>query len=472
MKARRSSINRRAFLHLAGSAGFALPFLEGLPERSAFAQSDNARFGLFICTGNGVVQQWNEEPERFWPTQTGALTTESMNAFADERCTGLLAEHADKLLIVRGVNYANRFTGCGHAAGLAECLTAATLTGSNADIMPQGISADTLIAQELNPAGVEPLTLYSGLKQGYIDEKLSFSAAGQVRAAESNPYNVYQRLTGLLDTGGATTTGGPSMADQLALRRASVNDLVREEMESLLARPNLSQADRDRLDLHLTSIRDLEVGMTGMAEACSDVNLDITAIEALNSGTAFRQDGVIEEVALLQAELAALAFSCNATRVATLQAGDGTEQTHYEINGQKVERFHWISHRVQSDGGSGVAIPEALEWHTEIDRIRMRTFKSMIDRWALYSTPNGPLLDNGFMYWTNSISIGPAHSGQNIPVIIAGNAGGYLKNGQYIDAGGVRHDKLLSTLITANGLPTDNFGGGNNEGGRVTQMEA
>ena len=50
------SINRRAFLYAAGTTGVALPFLEGLPERSAFAQTPaDAGFAFFICTANGVV---------------------------------------------------------------------------------------------------------------------------------------------------------------------------------------------------------------------------------------------------------------------------------------------------------------------------------------------------------------------------------------------------------------------------------
>ena len=40
------------------------------------------------------------------------------------------------------------------------------------------------------------------MKEGYINEKLSFSAAGQVRAAEGNPYNVYKKLMGVATPGG------------------------------------------------------------------------------------------------------------------------------------------------------------------------------------------------------------------------------------------------------------------------------
>ena len=36
-----------------------------------------------------------------------------------------------------------------------------------------------------------------------------------------------------------------------------------------------------------------------------------------------------------------------------------------------------------------------------------------------------------------------------MPHIIWGNGGGYLKQGQYIDAGNVTNNKLFNTLITA-----------------------
>jgi len=107
VKSQKSRPGRRAFLRTVGGLGIGLPFLEGLPERSAFAQDAAAAapsFGMFICTANGVVQAFRQEPEKFWPTQLGALTPDGMRAFANDRATGLLADYASKLLIVRGVN--------------------------------------------------------------------------------------------------------------------------------------------------------------------------------------------------------------------------------------------------------------------------------------------------------------------------------------------------------------------------------
>ncbi len=462
----KKTINRRAFLYAAGTAGVALPFLEGMPSRSAFAQEGKKPvFGLFICTANGVVQQYGQEPERFWPSAVGALTTANMTASAAERCTGILAEHASKLLIVRGIKYPTGITGCGHAQGLVQCLTGRGPTGNGNQATSTGPSVDTVMADALNPQGVSPLALYSGMKGGYIDEKLSFSRAGQVRAAEGNPYNVYQRLAGLLDPG----TGEPTpMADQLALRRNSVNDLIRDQINDLKSRPQLSKADQDRLDLHFSTIRDMEVTMQQMGSACTEAGLNKSALEAMNTGNAFRQNGQIEEVAKLHMDLVGLTFACNANRVATLQVGDGTDGTRYTVNGQVVERFHWVSHRIQSDGTMGAAIPQALEWHIAIDRIRMNTFKYLLDKWSEIQTPNGPLFDNAFALWTSHVAQGPSHSFDNLPIIIAGSAGGYLKQGQYVDAGRSNNSRLHNTLLAAMGLP-DNFG---SDSGQLNQLIA
>ena len=449
-------LNRRAFLRGAGTTGLALPFLESLPERSAFAQDGSKPiFGFFLCTSCGVVGN------KFWPSQKGQLTTAGMAADSG-KATSILADYADRLLIVNGVNYPGFASGCSHADGLAKCLTANGTSGSGNNVTANGPSCDTVIAEKL---GVSPLTLYAGIKEGYINEKLSFSGPGKVRAAEGNPYNVYLDLAGLLDPG----TGGPSpMANQLAARRKSVNDLVREDLNSILSNSKISYGDRQRLQMHLDNIRDLENTMMDMDEegtlACSSANLDMAALEKMNGGSpqnpAYEENGSQEEVVKLQMELVAIAFACNTTRVATLQAGDGTDATQYTVNGEKWERFHRISHRIDSDGSSGAPIANAEQKHATIDRLRLETFKYGLDKWSQYDTPNGPLLDNGFIYWTSHISDDPSHSFSNLPIIIAGSGGGYLKQGAYIDGGGSSNAKVLNTLMTANGVPTENFGTG------------
>ena len=68
----RSAFNRRAFLRGAGSIAIGLPFLEGLPERSAWAADAPPVFSLFIVAACGVVGN------KFFPNTTGALTTSGL----------------------------------------------------------------------------------------------------------------------------------------------------------------------------------------------------------------------------------------------------------------------------------------------------------------------------------------------------------------------------------------------------------
>jgi hypothetical protein len=76
--------------------------------------------------------------------------------------------------------------------------------------------------------------------------------------------------------------------------------------------------------------------------------------------------------------------------------------------------------------------------------------------------------------WVNHIADGPSHSMKNVPHIIWGNGGGYLKTGQYVDAGNVQNGKLFNTLIPAairdKSNMTVNFGSAG--GGQIDAIKA
>jgi hypothetical protein len=455
-----SSINRRAFLR-AGTVAIGLPFLEGLPERSAWAQNSPPTFSLFIVAACGVVGS------KFFPGSTGPLTAAGLAGMTD-KATSVLAPHAENLLFLRGINFPmNSPTNCGHAQGLCQALTAAPAGDGGKTAYSNGPSADVVIAKAVNDAGADPLTLYAGNRNnGYIAERISFKAggAGQVRSADDNPYTLYAKLVGLTSPGGGTPEPG-GMADELVTSRKSVNDLVRGELNYLLSLPALSQDDKLRLQQHFDSIRDAEVKMGEMGVACSQDGLAVSELEALKSGLAFKTNGMIEDVAKLHMELVALAFACNFNRVATLQHGDGTDQTKYAVpaNAGLNWPFHHLSHRVQSDSNVGNN-PTAEQAHAEIDVLRMQTLLHGLDQFKARG-----LFDKSFVMWTNHVSDGPSHSFKNVPTIIAGNAGGYLKQGQYLDAGNATNNKLLNTLINAAVRDkmawTMNFGQGGAAGG-------
>jgi hypothetical protein len=458
---RRRAVNRRNFLRGAGGVAIGLPFLEGLPERSAWAADSPPNFAFFIVAACGVVGS------RFFPNSTGALTADSLASSG--KATAKLSAHAQNLLFVRGVNFPmGGPSGCGHAQGLCQALTATTSGGSGAQATSNGPSADWVISQKLAD-GVDPLNLYAGNRRnGYIAERISFKAggAGQVRSADDNPYNLYSKLVGLVSPDGTPTPGGGSVAQELAETRNSVNDLVRDELNALMNNPALSAEDRARLDQHFTAIRDAEVTMDEMATtaACTYGTIDITRIQQWEGGFAFSTNGMIEEVAKLHMGLVALAFACGFSRVAAMQWGDGTDATKYDVpsNASLGWPFHHLSHRVASDSATG-SNATAENAHAEIDALRMETLAAGLDQFAARG-----LQDKGFVMWTNHVSDGPSHSFRNVPHIIWGNGGnGYLKQGQYVDAANSVNNKLFNTLITAatqdTGTPTEDFGDGSGQ---------
>jgi hypothetical protein len=442
-------MNRRHFLRGVAGVAVALPFLETFAPRRARAAGPPP-FAVFVRQANGVAQQTDDEPERFWPSALGPLTQASLAAETD-RAVSVLADHADRLILVRGVGFAFPGNGCGHSGGGNQCLTAAQVsdTPSGAGSLSMGESIDNRIARELQPAGVEPLTLYAGKMAGYLDEVLSYRGAKLLRAAERNPFVAYTKLFG------ASAMDAEALA-RLKAARTSVNDLVRGEMKALMARTDLSKGDRDRLDLHFQSIRDLEVGM-----ACNLTPMEVAAMDAIQGGVALSDN--VQTITRMQMDLLALAFSCGVVRAATLQIGDGNDSTEYTINGQKQYSYHWISHRIQGDGDTGAPIDNAPELHHEIDKIHGNLFKYLLDKLASYPLPTGTLLDSGVAVWTNDLA-NKYHSYDDIPYVLAGSCNGLLKTGQYLDAGGVNNNKMWNTVGAAVGCtkdgktPMDDFG--------------
>jgi len=451
---RRKVINRRAFLYGAGGVAIGLPFLEGMPERSAWAAGSDPIFTFFICAACGV------EPKKFWPASTGELS----GLLSGGKAVDALADQAKNLLIVKGINFPlTGPTGCGHAQGLSQALTGKQPTGGGGQATAAGPSADFVISKAVNPAGTDPLTLYAGnLRNGYIADRLSFDENAQVRASVDNPYKLYQKLVGIA-TPGASSGGANPMAAELVQKRKSVNDVVRAELGSLLQSSKLSAADRQRLQQHFDSIRDVENTMTDMgtqmaAAGCALDGIDTSAYDALATwkyNPTNVENGGIENIVELHAQLVALAFACDYNRTGTLQWGDGTDHTVYEVPSNQALgnwNLHYISHRTQSDsavGGNDLA--EAA--HAEIDQVRMQTLARSLEHFAERGLEN-----NEIVAFTNHVAEGN-HSMKNVPFLLWGNGGGALKQGQYVDAAGANNAQLFNTIIrAATGEENPNFG--------------
>lgn len=462
-------INRRLVLRGAGGLMLGLPLLEGFLPREARAQTAvRSPFVLIVVSDNGVVQSGvtldnKPEPERFWPSGNGALTKASMLADKATRATGELSDYAEKLLIVKGVNLPYSSNGCSHSAADAQILTAANITSGGTNCLAQGISMDTAIAKAKNPAGRDPLALHAGMFSpggtGFdIPGYVSYVSPKQPRVYIDAPYKAYQQIIGVV---GNSSMPVDNEAQKLrAARSKSINDLLRPQIQDLLKRTDLSQNDVDRLNQHFTAIRDIEVKLTSTALTIPDA--DVEAMKQMN-GKPYDQS-TREAAVKLHLELMAFAVAADYTRVGVLKIGDRIDDHQYTINGQTF-KFHDASHR---------SVNNAVDLCHAVDRLMMNHYKYLLDTLSAYTTPTGSLLDQGVAIWCNQCATG-AHSFSNVPWILAGSANGYLKRGQHITVGsgqmpGGTQDgkggdgktsgvnKMLNTIMTAAGVPTDNFG--------------
>lgn len=454
--------NRRTFLRGVGGVTMGLPALDVFRAHEARAQGVQKKvYSVFMLQANGVVQQWNKEPEMFWPSTLGPLSDEAMATTDADRATSELRGYASKLIMIRGIKYGSPGNGCGHSGGCNQVLTAAKVSSvpRGNKSLPMGESLDNRIARVLTPTK-EPLALYAGPKSGYLDDAFSYrvpAGVGQpatVRAADNNPWNAYQRMLGLT----AAAAADPAAAQLLATRRKSINDLLRGQIQSLQRRTDLSRHDRQRLDLHFSSVRDLELSMIKTLGA-----MDVAALQMVNGKHTAHEN--VEAVTNIQSDLLAFALASDMARTATLQIGTGNSSVKYTVDGVMLPSFHQISHRIYSDGAEGETIPDAHLLHHKIDRIHGRHFKHLLDRLSAYTLPEGgTLLDSTVAVWCNSLSNGPPHGYTGVPYIIAGSGGGLFKTGQYVDAKNATNNKLFNSILAAvgvrkeNGDPVDDFG--------------
>ena len=470
-------MNRRTVLRGAGGLMLGLPLLDAFMPRKAAAQTaTRSPFVLLVVGDNGVVQAGvnlsvKSEPEKFWPTATGALTKASMTSDKATRSTGELADYADKMLIVKGINLPFSSNGCSHSAADAQILTGAKITAGSTNCKSMGISVDTAIAKAKNPTGRDPLVMHAGMLSpggtGFdIPGYVSYVNAQQARVYIDSPYKAYQTIIGAIGNGSTTTSAAAQAQMQRAARSKSINDILRPQIKDLMAKSFLSQADHDRLDQHLTAIRDIEVKIATTTFTIPDA--DVASMKTIDAKP-YDQSTRDTSVKLFM-ELMAFSAAADYSRVAVLKIGDRIDDHVYTWNGQTA-KFHDVSHR---------QVDNAVDFHHYLDRMMLNYYKYLLDTLSTYDTPTGPLLDQGVAIYCNQCATG-AHSFSNIPWIQTGTANGYFKKGQHIVVGNGQQpggsqdgkggdgsvsgiNKMMNTLLTgagvtkSGGAPTDDFG--------------
>jgi hypothetical protein len=137
--------------------------------------------------------------------------------------------------------------------------------------------------------------------------------------------------------------------------------------------------------------------------------------------------------------------------VATLMfAHDGSNRTFPEIG--VGDGHHSISHH-QDD-------PDKLTKIAAIDRFYAEQFAHLLRRLAEAKEADGrSVLDHSMIVYTSGLSDGNRHRHDDLPVILAGNAGGRLATGRHLRLSDERPmADLFVTMLDLVGAATDRFG--------------
>jgi hypothetical protein len=445
-------IRRTTRRKLLGSAAVVvgLPYLPSLVERDAEAASSCTPPQRFIAffVPNGIHM-----PD-FTPTKTGT-------DWPMPYVLAPLEPIRSKIAVVTGIDYQRTAEPGeppgGHGSGTGAFLT--MMPVHNNDKNPARISLDQKIAKATAACSRPLPSLQLGLtcrgdgsdhvpNIGFI-ESISWNANTPLPFRD-DPRQNFDRIFAGADPGASSADA----ARRRALR-TSVLDHVVAEAESL--KLELSSVDRLKLDQYLTSVRALEmrIGNLGDGGGCMK-----PGTPTVTSSSPY-QDRV--RVTL---ELAALAFECDATRVITFMFGRGNSMQDFAFlfNGESTPH-HYTSHHAGSSALQA-KLKEISRW--EIDHVA--TFLKRLDQ---TQEGNGrTILDNTLAYFNSEISDGNVHRKYDMPVLLAGSAGGRLKvDGTHYmytrmnfprplvgPSGGPHGIKLFVSIMNAFGIPDQTFG--------------
>jgi len=422
--------SRRAFLRGSLATVIGLPWLETFSPRVSKAQSELPRRFVAMFSANGTIyDQW---------VPSGGETDFELSPILTP-----LGDHRDDLVIVEGLTQKGG-GGDGHQNGMGGMLTGAELLpgrfagqGSAPAGWSEGPSVDQRIAEAIaGPAAFRSLEL--GVQTGVADNwgRMCYAGRNQPLAPRENPRSVFDDIFGfaLLD---------PDEQARRSARAASILDYVQGEFEALSS--EVSASDKQRLDMHLTYLREVERRLDQQALAVDQCALPDRPAEIDPTNDNFPATGE------LMLDLIALSLACDRTNVASLQWSRSVSMVRFTWLG--IDRTHHeLSHLPDADDEAQSELTQINTWYAE-------RFAGLIDRLKRYEVEDGTLFDQSLLLWCNELGKGNIHSRDKAPYVIAGSAGGALATGRFLRyPEGTPHNNLLLSLIRTFGIEADSFG--------------
>lgn len=420
-----------------------LPLLQIMLNDSgnAYAQTGAAVPKLFVLWffGNGSL------PGIWKPTKTGTGANWELSP-------QLMALSALKpyLTVVSGLTNKLVIGGNEHPTGSAGATTGAPLNGNAVS----AASIDQVVAKLISTGapfpsievGVTPAT-----PNGSPDSLATVCHTGPnaKKMPEYDPKAVFTRL--FMGTGG---TGTPMTQDQvtkLATVRKSVLDAVLVDGEALQKR--LGAADKQRLDQHLTSIREIEARLP-ITPPPTTTPTKCTSPTAPTVGKDTTSEAP-PAVAAAMTDLSMLALGCDRTRVLSYVFSLPAAHVYYRHLASNMNAdFHdTVCHGDAGDMSSQPRVDTGVRYVVSC----LNDFLT-----KMQATPHGAtnLLDESLVYVTSDTAWGKIHTKEEWPVLLAGKAGGKLAGDGHFNFPGENLSKALLTAAQIMGSTQTSLGSG------------
>src|SRR4051812_13995108 len=434
---------RRNLLRGGLAATATVPLLEARMARGQTAAYPTRL--VVVATPNGTRNSL------FWPT--GTETNFQLNTFMPD-----LGPYKSKLTFLKGIKLNPALqngalggtVGSEHARGTGGMLTGRPLKsgtqfksfGNTTSGWGSGQSLDQYLVGRLNPNTTFPsLQVGAPVRDTEVRARVAYAGADMPIPPREDPKDVFATLFGM-SSGGTTGMTDPALA-RLWAQRKSVFDQNNGETERIKA--FCGKADRDKLDAHLASMRDVEkrlVGMTGPGTMGGGLTCTKPSMPA---DVDLKNDDLYLRAGQAQMDLAVAALACDQTRILTFQWSYSESEHLFGFLGISGSH-HVISHDFSSSGVNYDAYNKIQTWYQQ-------QFAYLLGKMDAIKEGDRTLLDNSIVLWATEIGESTQHDLTMMPYTLAGSAGGKIRAGRLLDYSSNRRDnnQLLVSIGQAMG---------------------
>ena len=263
---------------------------------------------------------------------------------------------------------------------------------------------------------------------------------------DATPLALYTRLFG---PGFQDPNSDDWKPDPSIMLRQSVLSAVTDQRHALMK--GLGKADQQKVDQYFSAVRDMENQLAVQLkrpekrEAC-------VLPQAPKEATRGAAVEVVNENTKVMAKLLAMGLACNQSRVFTFVHTAGASET-YMAGNSKI--YHQITHDEPTDAKLGFQ-PETSKLAAQV----MEGLGAFLTELDAIKEGDGTLLDNSLVMAFSDTGYAKIHAIENIPMFLAGRAGGKHKAGQHVAGKGDAVTRVSLTAMQLAGAPVGEFGAG------------